>query len=125
LLGAVNYNHCGMDPARGKYHGGRALKALHSGRIDAKETIFRQLEQRRGPHLMDLFASNMNNQCERFYTLHGYRGSAGVNAFAFFWGIGPVWIRCPYRLLGHVWRKLRNNGAIATVLVPLRQPAAR
>ncbi len=72
-------------------------------------------------HLADLFASNVNNQCERFYSLHWCRGSAGVNAFAFHCGNGPVWVICPYRILDRVWRKLRNDGTTTTVLVPLLQ----
>jgi hypothetical protein len=84
-----------------------------------RRELYQQLEERWGPHLVDLFASGGNNQCERFYSLHWCRGSAGVNAFASHWGCGPVWINCPYRLLGRVWRKLRGDGTVATVLVPL------
>ena len=29
-----------------------------------------------------------------------------------------MWINCPFRLLGLMWRKLQNDGAIATVFVP-------
>ena len=43
-----------------------------------------------------------------------------MNAFVFFWGgIILMWIICPFRLLGRVWRKLQNDEAIATVVVPL------
>ena len=45
--------------------------------------FFRRLEERFGKHSVDLFASNANNQCERFYSLHWCRGSAGVNGFAY------------------------------------------
>ncbi len=31
---------------------------------------FRQLEDRFGPHSIDLFLSNENNLCDRFYSLH-------------------------------------------------------
>ncbi len=86
-----------------------------------QRALFQQLEQRWGRHLADLFASSANNQCERFYSLHRCRGSAGVNAFAFYLGIGPVWVNCPYRLLGRVWRKLRNDGTTTTMLDPLWQ----
>ena len=86
-----------------------------------QQALFPQLEQPWGWHLADLFASNANNQCAFFYSMQWCRGSAGVNAFAFHWGFGPILIQCPYRLLGRVWRKLRNDGAIATVLVPLWQ----
>ena len=47
------------------------------------QTNFRQLEERWGSHTVDLFASGENNQCERFYSLHWCRGSAGCDAFAF------------------------------------------
>jgi hypothetical protein len=44
---------------------------------------FRKLEERFGPHAVDLFAYGANNQCETFYSLHWSRGTVGVNAFAF------------------------------------------
>ncbi len=55
--------------------------------------------------------------------LHWCRGTAGVNAFAYFWGGELVWVNCPYMLLGRVWRKLKHDGATATVLVPLWESA--
>ena len=30
-------------------------------------------------------------------------------------------MKCPYRLLGRVWRKLKHDGATTTVLTPLRE----
>ncbi len=39
---------------------------------------FRQLEDRVGPHSIDLFSSNENNLCDRFYSLHWCMGSGGV-----------------------------------------------
>jgi hypothetical protein len=44
---------------------------------------FWQLEERWGNHTVDLFASGDKNKCERFYSLHWYRGSAGCDALAF------------------------------------------
>ena len=41
------------------------------------------LEERWGSNTVDLFASGDNNQCERFYSLHWCRESAGRDAFAF------------------------------------------
>ena len=49
-------------------------------------TVFLQLEDRWGCHTYDLFASNANNLCEIFYSLHWCRGTEGVNAFAYNWG---------------------------------------
>jgi len=84
-----------------------------------RRSFFRQPEKQQGIHMVDLFASDANNKCGRFYSLHWCRGTAGVNVFAHFWGGEPVWANCPYKLLGRVWRKLRHTGAIAIVLVPM------
>jgi len=49
-----------------------------------QRALFRQLERRRRHASADLFTSNASNQSECFYSLHWCRGSAGVNAFAFY-----------------------------------------
>ncbi len=36
-----------------------------------------------GSHIVDLFASGENNQCEWFYPMHWCRGSTRCDAFAF------------------------------------------
>ncbi len=83
----------------------------------SSRAFFRKLKERFGPHTVDLFASGANNQCEKFYSLHWCRGTAGVNAFAFNSGGESAWINCPFRLIGKVWRKLqsdaRNNCDVA------------
>jgi hypothetical protein len=81
--------------------------------------IFGRLEERWGSHTVDLFASSENNQCDRFYSLHWCRGSAGCDAFAFEWSGEVAWVSCPYRMIGRVWRKLRQERVVATVIVPL------
>ncbi len=52
---------------------------------------FRRLEERWGSHIVDLFASAKNIKCERFYSLHWCRGSAGCDAFAFDWSGEAAW----------------------------------
>jgi hypothetical protein len=49
-----------------------------------RRELYQKLEERWGPHLVDLFTSNANNQCERYYSLHCCRESAGVNDFTFY-----------------------------------------
>ena len=39
--------------------------------------FFKLLEARWGPHSVDLFASSDNTQCEKLYSLHWCRGTAG------------------------------------------------
>ncbi len=69
---------------------------------------FRQQEKRWGRNTVDFFVSGDNNQCERFYSLHWCRWSAGCDAFAFNWSGEVAWVSCPYRMIGRVWRKLRQ-----------------
>jgi hypothetical protein len=46
-------------------------------------SYFNWLDDKRGPHSIDLFSSNENNLCERFYSFHWCRQTSGVNAFGF------------------------------------------
>ena len=79
---------------------------------------FRKLEERWGSHTVDLFASGENNHCERFYSLHWCLGHAGCDAFASIWSGEVAWVSCPYRIIGRVWRKLRQERVVATIIVP-------
>ena len=46
-------------------------------------------------------------------------GHNGHQCVRFDWGGESVWASCPYRLVGRVWRKLRNDASSTTLLVPL------
>ena len=83
------------------------------------KTIFMHLEDRWGCDSVYLFASNANNLCGRFFSLHWCRGTGDVNAFAYNWGGETAWIHCPYRMVGHLWRKLQHDGGVASMLIPL------
>ena len=50
-------------------------------------------------------------------------GNSGSKCICLLWEGEPMWVNCPYRLLGRVWRKLKHVGATATVLVPLWESA--
>ncbi len=64
--------------------------------------FFNLLEVRWGPHSVDLFASSDNAQCEKFYSLHWCRGTAGVNAFSFSWSGENCRVNAPYKAIGRV-----------------------
>jgi len=81
--------------------------------------LFSLLEARWGPHSVDLLASSDNTQCEKFYSLHWCRGTAGVNACSFAWSGEKCWANVPYKAIGRVWRALREQQAVATLLVPM------
>jgi hypothetical protein len=77
------------------------------------------LDDKWGPHTCDAFSSNENNHCPKFYSLHGCRGTSEVNSFVFDWSANNCWIHAPFRLIGKIWRKLSDQGAKATIIVPL------
>ena len=81
--------------------------------------IFGLLDGRWGPQTVDLFSSGANNHCAKFFALHWCRGAAGINAFGQLWTGENCWINCPYSLVGKVWRTLREQKGLATMLIPL------
>jgi hypothetical protein len=84
---------------------------------------FRQLEERWGSNAVDLFASGENNHCERLYSLHWCRGSTRCDAFAFNYSGEVAWVSCPYRMIERVWRKLRHERVVATIIVSFLESA--
>jgi hypothetical protein len=42
-----------------------------------------------------------------------------VNGFGFDWTFDTCWFHAPFRLIGKIWRKLKEQGARATIIVPL------
>ncbi len=80
---------------------------------------FRMLNARWGPNNVDVIASNDNNPCARFFSLHRCRETAGIDTFGQDW----AWESCrsngPYSLVGKVWRSLREQKGVATMLIPL------
>jgi len=73
---------------------------------------------------VDLFASEANHHCDKWYALHWCMRAAGINAFGQLWTIREnCWITYPYILIGKVWRSLRERKGLATMLIPLRESA--
>jgi hypothetical protein len=81
--------------------------------------FFRWLDGLWGPHTCDVFTSNNNNHCEKFYSLYLCRSTAGVNAFGCDWSKDNNWVKAPCRSIGRVWRALRSQEARATVMIPV------
>ena len=81
--------------------------------------FFGLLDERWGPHTVDLFASSANNQCNKLYALHWCRRAAGINAFGQPWSRENCWINRPYSLTGKVWRTLREQKGLASILISL------
>jgi len=81
--------------------------------------FFGLLDGRWVPHTVDLFSSGANNHCARFYAMHWCRGDAGINAFRHLCTRENCSINCPYNLIGKVWRTLREQKGLATMLIPM------
>ncbi len=77
--------------------------------------LFRELEHEWGPFVVDLFASEENHQCERFFSFFYTPSSAGVNAFAQFWP-RTSWCNPPFAVIG---RALRHAAACQTRMAML------
>jgi hypothetical protein len=80
---------------------------------------FNMLDHKRGPHTCETFSTNENNRRSKLYSLHRYRGTSRVNGFDFDWSFDNCWMHAPFRLIGNIWRKLKEQGARATIIVPL------
>ena len=81
--------------------------------------FFNLLEARWGPHTVVLFVLSDNAQCEKFYSLHWCHGTTGVKAFGFPRSGESCWANAPYKAIGRVWRALREQQAVASLLVPM------
>jgi hypothetical protein len=80
---------------------------------------FEMLSQRWGSHDFDLFATETNRQVPRFCTRWPSPLARAVDAFAISWAAeGRSWINPPWDLIPRVLRKLRLEGAAATVVAP-------
>ena len=83
-------------------------------------SVFNRLSLKWGLHSCDRFASDLNHQVPRFYSLRWCPGTAGIDAFDHFWG-NPLennWVNPPFSLIGRVINKIVADKAIATVIVP-------
>ncbi|KAL4534489.1 hypothetical protein Ndes2526A_g05384 [Nannochloris sp. 'desiccata'] len=79
---------------------------------------FTQLDQRWGPHTVDVFASAINHQCPKFFSMYHCPGTSGVDAFAQDWGGENCWINPPFGLIGQVIRHLSLCKSQATLICP-------
>ena len=77
------------------------------------------LDERWGPHNVDLFSTSANNHCDKFYASPWFMRAAGINAFQKLWTGENWWINGPYNLIGNVWRTLREQQGLAIMLIPL------
>jgi len=82
---------------------------------------FHRLDVHYGPHSVDLFATEVNTRCVRFYSRDLTPGALGANALLFKWSDENAWANPPFNLLGPVVDKGIRERATATVVAPVWQ----
>jgi len=83
---------------------------------------FEEMERRFGPHTVDLFASNLNTRCGRFYSRVWSPGCAGIRALQHDWRSENCWANPPFHLVGAVVDKAIRSGCQLPLVAP-RWPA--
>ena len=82
--------------------------------------LFQIAEARWGAHSVDRFASHSNNMVALFNSYFWCPGSAGIDAFSQAdWSSHNNWCNPPFKLMGRLLRLLREQGAVASVVVPV------
>lgn len=81
-------------------------------------TAFRRVARVFGPFDIDLFASSINNKCDLYASWYPDPGSISVDAFTFSWENLNFYAFPPFILLPRVLRKIIDDGATGTLVVP-------
>ena len=84
-------------------------------------SIFRDLNNRLGPHSIDAFASYQNRQLERYASWQPQPGATWVNAMNHSWVNEHAWVNPPFALLSRILQKVRSEKSTITLIAPLWQ----
>ncbi len=80
--------------------------------------LFHELDLIWGPHTVDRFANNENNQTVRFNSRFWCLGTEAVDAFTCDWHQENNWLCPPPTLIPRVLRHMRSCAAIGTLILP-------
>ncbi|VDI25429.1 Hypothetical predicted protein [Mytilus galloprovincialis] len=80
--------------------------------------IFDEINSLWGPYTIDRFATHYNTQCERFNSKIWYPGTEAVDAFSQNWNTETNWLVPPPSLISMVVRKVENDKANSTLVIP-------
>ncbi|MCG7875782.1 MAG: reverse transcriptase domain-containing protein [Candidatus Thiodiazotropha endolucinida] len=87
------------------------------------DQIFTDLNLKWGPHTFDRFASQYNSKCMKFNSRFWVPGTQGINGLDQFWGGENNWIVPPPRLILDSVRKIENESANCTLIIPVWRSA--
>lgn len=80
---------------------------------------FEALDDKYGPHSVDLFASAETARCPRFYSRWMCPGALATNAFLQDWVGENAWANPPFHLAGAVVSHALRTGATMTLIAPV------
>ncbi|KAK3279806.1 hypothetical protein CYMTET_12326 [Cymbomonas tetramitiformis] len=88
------------------------------GRLETQSRLVRVANKQWGPYTVDLFASEISAQLPRYYAAWKDPRCEGVDSLTYDWRGENNWVNPPWALLDEVAHKLREEGAVATVVAP-------
>lgn len=82
------------------------------------EKVFRQVVDCFGPFDIDLFASAINKKCQAYFSWFPDPGSIAIDVFTISWKELNFYAFPPFIMLPRVLRKIVDEGAVGTLVVP-------
>jgi hypothetical protein len=97
------------------------LSRIANDRSDWKlnPALFGLIDERWGPHDVDLFATPLNRQVEKFISWKPQPGAFLIDAFAHRWNSLRGWANPPFIKIGAVLQKVRREQSTITMVAPL------
>lgn len=81
--------------------------------------FFQTLNQKWGPHSIDLFASHINNKLPIFYSWKPHPQAASYDALSRSWtDLGNLYLCPPWNLISTALQKIQDEGLTATIITP-------
>ena len=99
-------------------HADRLSRILTPYEWQLHPAVFRALNNMWGPHSIDRFASELTTQLPRYNSLFWDPHTEAVDAMSQPWQGENNYINPPFWMLGKIVKKLRRDGASATVIAP-------
>ena len=81
--------------------------------------VFKELVNILGKPQVDMFASRLNAQCERYVTWRPDPAAIAVDAFTVDWSQELIYCFPPFSIIPRVLQKIRMDRAVALMIVPL------
>ena len=81
--------------------------------------IFQMIDQRWGPHTIDMFATYQNRQIERFGALKPSPNQTWLDSMSHSWRNERGWVHPPFALIPRILRKVEQEQSTVTLIAPL------